>query len=76
MIFDLRRDLAFPFWSLIWFATNVVVPRALRYIGEPLGSRNAAYTPAEAASLAEASKLTDWRVTAGPLWLTIEGFKT
>ncbi|MCX6031738.1 MAG: methyltransferase domain-containing protein [Chloroflexi bacterium] len=73
LIFDLRRDLAFPLWSLIYFATHVVVPRALRHIGEPLGSRNAAYTPAEAASLASASKLTGWRVTAGPLWLTIEG---
>jgi ubiquinone/menaquinone biosynthesis C-methylase UbiE len=75
LIFDLRRDLAFPFWSLIWFATNVVVPRSLRHAGEPLGSRNAAYTPEEAAGLARASSLTGWRVTAGPLWLTIEGHK-
>ncbi len=73
LIFDLRRDLAFPLWSLIYFVTHVVVPRALHHIGEPMGSRNAAYTPAEAASLAAASKLTGWRVTAGPLWLTIEG---
>jgi ubiquinone/menaquinone biosynthesis C-methylase UbiE len=75
LVFDLRRDLAFPFWSLIYFVTHVVVPRALRHIGEPLGSRNAAYTPAEAAGLAAASPLTGWRVTAGPLWLTIEGRK-
>jgi ubiquinone/menaquinone biosynthesis C-methylase UbiE len=75
LIFDLRRDLAFPVWSLIYFATHVVVPRALRRIGEPMGSRNAAYTPAEAAGLAEASKLTGWRITTGPLWLTIEGRK-
>ena len=72
-IFDLRRDLTPPPWLLLWFATNVVVPRPLRYVGEPLGSRNAAYTPAEATALAETSKLTGWRVTAGPLWLTIEG---
>ncbi len=73
VIFDLRRDLAFPFWALIWFATNVVVPRILRHIGEPMASRAAAYTPQEAASLASRSRLTGWRVTAGPLWLTIEG---
>jgi ubiquinone/menaquinone biosynthesis C-methylase UbiE len=73
LIFDLRRDLAFPLWALLWCATNVVVPRALRYANEPLGSRNASYTPEEAARLAGASRLTGWRVTAGPLWLTIEG---
>ena len=45
LIFDLRRDLGPAPWLLIWFATHVVVPQALRHIGEPLGSRNAAYTP-------------------------------
>jgi ubiquinone/menaquinone biosynthesis C-methylase UbiE len=73
LIFDLRRDLAVPFWLLLWFATHVVVPRALRHASEPMGSRNAAYTPTEAAQLAAASHLTDWRITGGPLWLTIEG---
>lgn len=75
MIFDLRRDMIAPFYLLILFATRCVVPRALRYIGEPLGSRNAAYTPDEAAALARASHLTGWRVTTSPLWLTIEGRK-
>jgi len=76
MIFDLRRDMIAPFYLLIVFATRCVVPRALRYIGEPLGSRNAAYTPDEAAALARTSRLTGWRVTTGPLWLTIEGRTT
>ena len=73
MIFDLRRDLALPWWLLIWFATRFVVPRAIRLANEPLGSRNAAYTPDEAAELVLASALTGWRITRGPLWLTIEG---
>ncbi len=73
LIYDLRRDLAFPLWSLIWFATHIVVPAAVRHVGEPMGSRNAAYTPEEAADLAEASNLKDWHVTAGPLGLVIEG---
>jgi ubiquinone/menaquinone biosynthesis C-methylase UbiE len=73
LIFDLRRDMALPFYLLLWFATRFVVPRALRRVGEPLGSRNASYTPQEAAHLANQSGLTGWRVTRGPLWLTIEG---
>jgi len=73
LIFDLRRDLAPPAYLLIWFATHVVVPVALKQAGEPMGSRNAAYTPEEATELARQSRLTGWQVTRGPLWLTIEG---
>ncbi|HSN78493.1 MAG TPA: class I SAM-dependent methyltransferase [Anaerolineae bacterium] len=75
LIFDLRRDLAPPSYLLIWFATHVVVPLALKQAGEPMGSRDAAYTPAEAEDLARRSRLTGWQVTSGPLWLTIEGRK-
>lgn len=73
LIVDLRRDMPAPGYLLLWFAQHVVVPAALRRIGEPLGSRNAAYTPAEALALVERSALRGGRVTAGPLWLTIEG---
>ena len=73
LVVDLRRDMVPPAYLLLWFAQHVVVPAALRYLGEPLGSRNAAYTLDEAAALAEQSRLRSWRVTAGPLWLTIEG---
>ena len=73
LIFDLRRDMAMPFWLLLWFATRFVVPTALRQANEPLGSRDAAYSPEEAAILAWQSRLSGWRVSQGPLWLTIEG---
>jgi ubiquinone/menaquinone biosynthesis C-methylase UbiE len=73
LIFDLRRDLAAPFYLLLWFATHCVVPAALRRVNEPLASRHAAFTPREAASLLERSELKGWQVTRGPLWLTIEG---
>jgi hypothetical protein len=73
LIFDLRRDLAFPLWTLLWFATRVIVPAALRRANEPLGSRNAAYTPPELMALAAQSQLTAWRVVRGPLWLILEG---
>jgi ubiquinone/menaquinone biosynthesis C-methylase UbiE len=75
VIFDLRRDLALPVWLLLWFVTQVVVPPALRRANEPLASRDASYTPDEAARLAARSRLAGWRVTAGPLWLILEGHK-
>jgi ubiquinone/menaquinone biosynthesis C-methylase UbiE len=73
LIVDLRRDMLAPGYLLIWFATNVVVPPALRHVQEPLGSRNAAYTLWEAMEMTKQSSLDGWRVTAEPLWLTIEG---
>ncbi len=73
LLFDLRRDLGPAPWLLLWFVTHVIMPSALRHIGEPLGSRNAAYTPEEAAGLLQMSRLTGWRVARGPFWLSIEG---
>jgi ubiquinone/menaquinone biosynthesis C-methylase UbiE len=73
LIADLRRDMPPPGYLLVWFATKVVVPPTLRRIGEPLASRNAAYDPYEVARLAQTSHLTGWRMTTGPLWLTVEG---
>jgi ubiquinone/menaquinone biosynthesis C-methylase UbiE len=73
LIFDLRRDMMAPVYLLLWFAQHVILPAALRRVGEPLGSRNAAYTPEEAAQLAAQSQLRGWRVARSPLWLTIEG---
>ena len=76
LIADLRRDMPPPFYLLVWFATKVVVPPTLRRIGEPLASRNAAYDPYEIARLAQASRLTGWSMTTGPLWLIVEGKMT
>jgi ubiquinone/menaquinone biosynthesis C-methylase UbiE len=73
LVVDLRRDMPAPAYLLVWFAQHVVVPAALRRIGEPLGSRNAAYTPQEAMAMLERSSLAGGRVTAGALWLAIEG---
>ncbi len=76
LVFDLRRDVAAPFWLMLWFVTHFIVPAALRRVNEPLSSRNAAYAPQEAAQLAKQSQLNGWRITRGPLWLTIEGTKS
>jgi len=76
VIFDLRRDMAMPFWLLLWFVTHVVVPPALRRANEPMASRDASFTADEAAGLVGQSGLAGWRVTSGPLWLVVEGNKS
>jgi ubiquinone/menaquinone biosynthesis C-methylase UbiE len=73
VVFDLRRDMPAPFYVLLWTVTRCIVPRALRRVNEPLGSRDAAFTLHEAADLAAQSQLTGWRVVRGPLWLFVEG---
>lgn len=75
VIADLRRDLSAPGWLAIWFATQIVVPPALKQANEPLASRDASYTPEEAAALADQAGLEGYRVTQGPLWLILEGIK-
>ena len=76
LIFDLRRDLAMPFYLLFWVATQFIVPAALGRVNEPMGSRNAAYTPLELGRLAGDSTLRGWEVRAGPLWVILEGHKS
>lgn len=75
-IFDLRRDMALPFYLLIWFATQFVVPAALHQVNEPMVSRNATYNVQELVDLAQESKLHGWKVTAGPLWIVLAGKKS
>jgi ubiquinone/menaquinone biosynthesis C-methylase UbiE len=75
LVFDLRRDMAAPFYLLLWFGTHWVMPEVLRRVNEPLASRDAAFTLQEAAHLADQPRLPGWRVTHGPVWLTIEGVK-
>ncbi len=75
-IFDLRRDLALPFYLLLWFGTQFVVPAALHQVNEPMGSRNASYTVQELVDLSRQSRLCGGQVTAGPLWLVLAGKKS
>jgi ubiquinone/menaquinone biosynthesis C-methylase UbiE len=73
VIRDLRRDLGFLAWLSLWFTRCFLVPAALRRANEPLSSRNAAYTPKEAAQLAERSRLSGWQVSKSRMWLTLQG---
>lgn len=75
LIFDLRRDMAAPFYMLLWFATRFIVPQALRRVNEPLGSRDAAYAAQEVQELVVKSCLSGWHLLSGPLWIVIEGHK-
>jgi ubiquinone/menaquinone biosynthesis C-methylase UbiE len=74
-IFDLRRDMAPPFYLLIWCATQFIVPAVLHQVNEPMGSRNASYTAHELAELARQSPLRGGQVTSGPLWIILMGKK-
>lgn len=73
LVFDLRRDIVAPAYTLLWFVTRMIAPKPLRRINEPLSSCHAAYSLEEAADLARQSALTKWQTRPGPLWLTIEG---
>lgn len=75
MIFDLRRDMIWPASIVVFLATRVFVPSVLKENNEPLGSRNAAYTPTEAGKLLERSQLHGGNVSSGAFWLSIEGYK-
>ncbi len=74
-IFDLRRDMALPFYLLMWFATQFIAPPVLHRINEPMNSRNAAYTVQELVELAQQSSLGGGQVTAGPVWIVLAGLK-
>ena len=75
-IFDLRRDMALPFYLLIWFATQFIVPAALHRFNEPMGSRNASYTVEELTDLTRQSRLNVGQVTTGPIWIVLAGKKS
>jgi len=74
-VFDLRRDMALPFYILIWFATQFIVPAALHRVNEPMGSRNASYTVQELVDLTRQSRLRSGQVTTGPIWIVLAGKK-
>ena len=75
-VFDLRRDMVLPFYLLIWFATQFIVPAALHRVNEPMGSRNASYTVQELADLVQQSGLHGGLVTTGPIWIVLAGKKS
>jgi ubiquinone/menaquinone biosynthesis C-methylase UbiE len=75
-LFDLRRDMALPFYMLIWFATQFIVPAALHRVNEPMGSRNASYTVQELVELSRQSRLRGGQVTTGPIWIVLKGVKS
>ena len=72
LILDLRRDMAPPAWMLLYAVTRCIVPRALRGINEPLGSRDAAYTPEEVEMLMRQAGWKTCRVLPNPLFMIIE----
>ena len=68
VLFDLRRDSPRAFLWLITLAQNVIVPAAIRRIGEPTGSLLASYTLAELGGLMGKSQFEEWKVEGGPVY--------
>jgi ubiquinone/menaquinone biosynthesis C-methylase UbiE len=75
-IFDLRRDMAVPFYLMFWFSTQFAVPAVLHQVNEPMASRNASYTVQELIDLAQQSGLGVGQVTTGPIWIVLQGKKS
>jgi ubiquinone/menaquinone biosynthesis C-methylase UbiE len=76
LVADFRRDARLWLWLVLQSVQGLLVPKALRAIDEPGASVRAAYAPHEAEWLAARAKLPDIRVSAGPLWLTVERKRT
>jgi hypothetical protein len=68
VLFDLRRDSPRAFLWLITFAQNVVLPSAIRRIGEPTGSLLASYTVSELEEMMSHSPFAEWKVESGPVY--------
>jgi ubiquinone/menaquinone biosynthesis C-methylase UbiE len=68
VLFDLRRDSRrFVYW-LLRFATRVVVPPALRRVGEPVGSLLSSYTAAEVRELFDELPFGQYEVDGRAAW--------
>lgn len=68
LLFDLRRDSRRVFLWLLIFVQNVVLPSAIRRIGEPTGSLLASYTLPELGELLGKSQFEEWKVEGGPVY--------
>ncbi len=76
LLFDLRRDMALPFWLLVRLVT-LFLGRIARLPGdEPAASVAAAYTPAEAEWLAGRAGLRGVFARGGAAWLWLDGTRT
>lgn len=75
LIFDFRRDSRKFFYGLFKFATNVVVPKALKEINEPLGSIQSSYTPKEVIQLFSKTPFENVSITPYLSWMFINSKK-
>lgn len=75
LLFDLRRDVRRGFYAFFRLITGLVVPAPLRRIGEPLGSLESSYTPAELGALLSGTRFSRWQIKPGPIWVFVAGQK-
>jgi len=75
LLFDFRRDSRRFFYGLFRFATNVVVPKALKAINEPLGSIQSSYTPGEVVQLFSHTPFEEVTINPYLSWMFINAKK-
>lgn len=75
LLFDMRRDSRLFFYTLMKFATSIVMPAAMRKLNEPLGSILASYTPMEVNELFARSTFKTFIIKDGFAWMFVWGRK-
>jgi len=75
LLFDMRRDSRLFFYTLMKFATSIVMPAAMRKLNEPLGSILASYTPMEVNELFARSPFKTFIIKDGFAWMFVWGRK-
>lgn len=75
LIFDFRRDSRKLCHWFIKFITKVISPKALKTIGEPLGSLQASYDLGELNKISTSSPFKDIRFDNALCWIFIESEK-
>ncbi|NTU61294.1 MAG: class I SAM-dependent methyltransferase [Caldiserica bacterium] len=71
IVADARRDCNGFIWSLVRFLTKFIVPKALRFANEPMGSFHAALTVDESKTIMEKSAFINWEIKTSPAVMTI-----
>ncbi len=71
LLIDLRRDVPRVLYYVAFLAQRFVMPEGVRQSNGAVGSLRSSYTPRELASLASQFRFGNWKVQAGPAWVTL-----
>ena len=72
LIFDFRRDSRKFYYGFLTFVTNIVAPKALKNINEPIGSLKSSYTPLEVQELTSKEQIKDITIKPMLAWMFVQ----